>query len=205
MFSWPAARETPVRGPRSFCDILEPMKPLLALCLLLLAGCTSYGPEELDRLTKEDPNFKQMIAERDRMNGEIGVIKGEMLRRKRVMDAEVGRLRAEFDLFAREQNRKVEQYRSVIETSRNVLRRDVETSAARLEAKEAELDRLRASSGEVDKVLKQSKDIKLSSSEREKWEERRLMISEKIRPLEDDILELKASIRLNKRKISFLK
>ncbi len=175
------------------------------LVALALAGCSSYGPEELDRLTKEDPEFKQMIAARDRMNTQIRLIKDDLLKRKQAANAEIARRRAEYDTFARAESIKIEKYRAVIDAHRNELKREVETSAARLEAKEAELDRLKKSREEVEKVLSQSGEIALSKPEREKWEERRLLISEKIRPLEDEIAETKAAIRLNKRKISFLR
>ncbi len=172
---------------------------------VLSGGCASYNPEELDRLTKEDPNFKQMIVARDAARGEIRGIKADLLGRKRALDGQVERLRGEYDEYAKAQSLKIDKYRDLIETSRNVLRREMETASAQLTAKEAELGRLQKTQAEVAKVLRQSRDITLSRAEREKWEERSLMISEKIRPLTEEIEELSARIRLAKRKIGFLR
>jgi chromosome segregation ATPase len=182
---------------------------LSAVCALALglcaAGCSPYGPEELDRLTKEDPAFKQMIVARDQMRGQIHAIKQDLLQKKSELDGQVDRLRRDYDVYAKAQHEKIEKYHSVLDASRNLLERDTDTAVAQLDAKQAELDRLKKTLEEVVKVLRQSKDITLSAQEKAKWEERRLMISEKMRPLSEEIQELQARIRLNKRKIGFLK
>lgn len=178
---------------------------ILAMTLCLSAGCASYGPEELDRLVKEDPNFRQMLVARDQMRAEIRLIKQGLFERKKVADVQIQKVRQEYEQHAKSENEKILKYQAVIETNRNVLRRDIETSEAQAAAKRAELERLQKTLGEVEKVLSESRDIRLSAEERQKWEERRLMISEKIRPLSDDIAELEIRIRLNKRKLGFLK
>ncbi len=177
---------------------------VLATALFLLAGCSSYGPEELDRLTKEDPNFRQMIIARDQINVQIRAIKADLLSRKRVMDAQIDKLRADYDVYAKAQNLKVEKYQAAIETNRLVLKREVETSSAQVGAKVTELEGYQKTLSDVQKVIRESKGIKLSTQERQKWEERVLMLSEKIRPLSDEIEDLKLQIRLKKQKISYL-
>jgi hypothetical protein len=57
----------------------------------------------------------------------------------------------------------------------------------------------------VRKVLHESKGITLSKAERQKWEERVLMLSEKMRPLMDEINDLKLQIRLKKQKVQYLR
>ena len=52
-------------------------------------------------------------------------------------------------------------------------------------------------------VLREGKGINLSTQEKQKWEERILMLSEKIRPLSEEIQELKLQNRLKKRKIGY--
>ena len=178
---------------------------LLFLTLFLfLTGCASYGPEELDRLTKEDPNFRQMIVARDQINAQIQTLKKDMLAKKKVMDAQIGKFRAEYDIYAKAQNLKIEKYQATIEASRNLLKREMDTANAQLAAKLTELEGYQKTLSDVKKVIRESKGISLSSVERQKWEERVLMLSEKIRPLSDDIQELKLQIRLKKQKISFL-
>jgi uncharacterized protein YcfL len=183
------------------------MKRLAAtsLALLLLAGCESYGPEELDRLTKEDPNFKQMIAQRDQMQSQIRLIKADLLAKKKSADARVTATRFEYDTYAKTQNDKLSKFRSAIEVNRDALRREIETAEAQLKAKQTELEKCQSTLADMRKVLHESKVINLSAQEKAKWEERILMQSEKVRPLTDDIAELQARIRLNKRKISFLR
>ncbi len=173
--------------------------------LFILSGCASYGPEELDRLTKEDPNFRQMIVARDQINTQIRVIKQDMLAKKKVMDAQIGRLRGEYDIYAKAQSLKVERYQATIEASRNLLSREMDTANAQLSAKLTELEGYEKTLSDVKKVIRESKGINLSSVERQKWEERVLMLSEKIRPLLDDIQDLKLQIRLKKQKVSFLR
>lgn len=183
-----------------------PRRLFVFLCLtLVLAGCSQYGPEELDRLTKEDPNFKQMIVSRDQIHAQVHAIKQDLLAKKKAMDEQVDKLRRDYDAYSKAQNQKIEKYESVIDANRNLLKREVETAEADLDAKSAELDRLQKTLADVEKVLRQSHDLTLSAPERQKWEERRLMISEKIKPLTDDMQELKAKISLGKRKVSFLK
>ena len=58
---------------------------------------------------------------------------------------------------------------------------------------------------DVRRVLREGKGISLSKTERQKWAERILMLSEKIRPLAEDIQELKLQIRLKKQKIQYLR
>ena len=56
----------------------------------------------------------------------------------------------------------------------------------------------------IESVLNESKGITLSKAERQKWEERLMMLSEKMRPLGEEIQELKLQIRLKKQKVQYL-
>ncbi len=173
--------------------------------LFFLWGCSASGPEELDRLTKEDPAFKQMVATRDQVHGQIRLIKQDLLSRKKTLDAQIEKLRGDYDAYAKAQNKKIEQYQSVIDTQRSVLRHEIETGSAQIESKAAELGGYEKTLTDVKKVLSESKGITFSNQEKQKWEERILMLNEKIRPLSDEIQELKLQIRLKKQKIGFLK
>lgn len=173
--------------------------------LLLSPGCSTNSPEEMDRLAKEDPAFRQMIIARDQVHAQIHAIKEDLLAKKRVLDSQVEKLRAEYDAYAKTQNAKIEKYLSVIEVDRNLLKRQLGASVAHLESKQTELQGYQKTLADVKKVLRESKGISLSGQEKQKWEERILMLSEKIRPLTDEIQELKLQIRLRKQKIGFLK
>jgi len=177
----------------------------LFLFLVFLSGCLLESPEELDRLIKEDPAFKQMIALRDQAHRDILLIKQDLLSRKKVLDAQFDKMRSEYDVYAKAQNKKIDQYRSTIETHRNQLKKEVEFAVASMEDKETELAGYQKTLVDVKKVLTEGKGISLSKAEKQKWEERILMLSEKIRPLSEEIQELRLAIRLKKQKIGFLK
>jgi hypothetical protein len=181
-------------------------KSLLFFVLALLtAGCSSYGPEELDRLMKEDPSFRQMIVGRDKAHSEIRTIKQDLLARKKTLDTQVEKLRREYDVYAKAQNMRIEQHKAAVQASQNMLKREVETAAAKLQARVTELDGYQKTLADVQKVVKESKGFNLSEVERQRWEERVLLLSEKIRPLLDEIQEVKLGIRLKKQKMYFLK
>ncbi|MGH7198830.1 MAG: hypothetical protein ACREH5_08860 [Candidatus Omnitrophota bacterium] len=171
----------------------------------LAAGCASYGPEELDRLTKEDPSFRQMIVARDKAQSEIRALKGDLLAKKKTLDAQVDRFRREYDAYAKAQNLRIEQFNLAIQANRNALKRETDAAAAKLEARLTELDGYQKTLADVKKVIKDSGGFNLSETERQRWEERVLLLSEKIRPLLDEIQELKLQIRLKKQKMFFLK
>ncbi len=182
-----------------------PNKLLPFLILVILSACARVNPEELDRLTKEDPAFKQMILARDQMRVQIRSLKDDLLNRKKTIDAQVDRLRAEYDAYAKAQNQIIEKCQAAVEANVNLLRRDVETASAQLEAKKTELNGHERSLADVRKLLKESKAIRLSTQEKQKWEERIQMISEQIRPLREDIQNLELEIRLKKQKINYLR
>lgn len=175
------------------------------VCAAWICGCSPYGPEELDRLVKEDPLFGKMVHSRDEARHQIRSIRQEMLSRKQTLDAEVRRLRDQYDAYVKGQNRKIEQYQQTIDTNRNILQNEVETQSALLEAKETELRNHQRTLSDVQKVLKESQSIRLTDSEKQKWQERVLLLSEKVRPLAEEIEELRAAIRLKKRKIGYLR
>ena len=85
------------------------------------------------------------------------------------------------------------------------MKKNMELESASLEGKQNELDGYQKTLSDVRKVLHESKGISLSKTERQKWEERILMLSEKMRPLLDEIQELKLQIRLKKQKIQYLR
>ncbi len=173
---------------------------------LFLSGCLfQESPEELDRLIKEDPAFKQMILARDQACDQIHLIKEDLLNKKKLLDSQVEKLRTEYDTSAKTQNKKIEQYRAMIETNRNLLKRQQEQDGAHMEEKQSELAGYEKTLSDVRKVLHEGKGISLSKTERQKWEERILMLTEKIRPLTEEIQELKLQIRLKKQKIQFLR
>ncbi len=177
---------------------------LLASLALLLGGCFSNSPEELDRLTKEDPAFKQMVIARDQAHAQIRSIKDDLLAKKKATDAQVDKLRQNYDAYAKAQNQTIDKYRATIDANRNALKREIETAEAQMLAKQKELEGYQSTLTDVQNMLRQSKDIKLSGAEKEKWQERVLMLSEKIRPLAEEIQELKLQTRLKKQKISYL-
>ncbi|GEM_PF-996999 len=181
------------------------IKKLFLVCFfLILTGCNSYGPEELDRLTKEDPAFKQMIITRDQMRTQMHAIKEDMLAKKKVMDAQIDKMHAQYDAMAKLENQQIEKYQAAIDANRAVLKRDIEIAEARLESKRTEFDGYRKTLADVQKVLKESKGITFSDQEKQKWQEKVLLLSEKMRPLKEEIEDLNLQIRLKKRKISFL-
>lgn len=173
---------------------------------IFVSGCVfQESPEELDRLVKEDPSFKQLIVERDQAHSQMSIIKNDLLNKKKTLDAQVEKMRGEYDAYAKAQNKKVEQFRAGIETNRNHLKRQLELDGANMEKKQSELASYEKTLSDVRKVLHEGKGISFSKTERQKWEERILMLSEKIRPLADDIQELKLQTRLKKQKIQFLR
>ncbi len=193
---------------RPFCVIVNFMKKILAVLLLapfLAAGCNwNRGPEELERLVKEDPAFRKMILERDQAHAQIAMIKQDLLKKKQGVDAEVEKLRSQYDLYAKTQNRKVEQYRAGIETNRTRLKTEIDGAETSIEAKQTEFEGYQKTLADVKKVLNESKGITLSEQEHKKWEERVLMLNEKMRPLAEEIQDLKLQISLKKQKISYL-
>ena len=175
------------------------------LTCLFLTGCLQENPEELERLTKEDPSFKQMIVLRDQVHGQIQLIKQDLLNRKKLSDTQVEKIRTEYEAIAKQQNNRVEQLRGTIDQNKELIKRDIERGTGSLEAKINELDGYQKTLSDVKKVLNEGKGISLSKTERQKWEERTLMLAEKMRPLSEEIQELKLQIRLKKQKIQYLK
>ena len=164
----------------------------------------SYGPEELDRLTKEDPEFKKMIELRDQIHNDISLIKNDLLSKKKTMDAQSEKLHQEYEIYAKNQNMKIEKMKQVVAAKRDLLNHDIEAASNALGLKETELKGYQDTLDQVRKMLTESKGLNLSSVEKQKWEERTLMLSEKMRPLSDEIQDLKLQIRLKKRKVGFL-
>ena len=183
---------------------MRPRAAILLILCLSLTGCLQESPEELERLVKEDPTFKQMIAARDQAHVQIRLLKDELLNRKKQLDSQVEKLRADYDLVAKAQNKKIEDLRGTIEANRELMKRETTLGAASLEEKETELGGYQKTLADVRQVLHESKGISLSKAERQKWEERILMLSEKMRPLADEIQELKLQIRLKKQKLQYL-
>ncbi len=171
---------------------------------LVLGGCAVNNPEELERLTKEDPSFKQMITTRDRMQADVKLIKDDLLLKKRTMDAQLDKMRQDYDAYAKSQNIKIDKYKTVLDTYRRTLQKDIEAAATSLETKQNELAGYQKTLQDVKKVLGESKGITISSAEKEKWEERIALLNEKMRPLADEIQDLKLKIRLHRKKIGFL-
>lgn len=177
---------------------------LVFALVFVLTGCSVNNPEELERLTKEDSAFKRMITTRDRMNADVKLIKDDLLAKKRAVDAEVEKMRQDYDAYAKSQNVKIEKYKTVLDTYRQALQKDIEAATVSLESKQNELVGYQKTLQDVRKVLSESKGITLSTQENEKWEERIVLLNEKIRPLVDEIQDLKLKTRLHKKKIGFL-
>ncbi len=182
------------------------MKKTLSLLAIvfLLAGCGVNNPEELERLAKEDPGFKQMIGTRDKMRADTRIIKDDLLAKKRAMDVQLEKLRRDYDATAKSQNIKIEKYKTVLDNYRKSLTGDIDAATLSMETKKNELAGYQKTLQDVQKVLKEGKGIKFSAQEKEKWQERILLLNEKMRPLSEEIQDLKLKVRLNKKKIGFL-
>ena len=177
---------------------------LIPVFLFAISGCSSDSPEELDRLMKEDAGFRQMIESRDQAHAQVRLIKDDLLLKKKGLDAQVEKMRQEYDNTAKAQNKKIEQYQGLIDGNRKNLKEQIESMTTELEAKQKELNGYEETLSGVKKVVRQPKGIRLTAQERQKWEERILMLTEKIRPLSEEIQELKLQIRLKKKKSHFL-
>ena len=169
------------------------------------AGCSASSPEELERLTKEDPGFKQMILQRDQVHAEIHAVRDDLLAKKKAVDAQIAKWHREYDAYAKTQNQKIEKYQRAIEANGTVLKREMEMASARLESKLTERQGYEKTLADVKRVLNEGKGITLSPQEKQKWEERIQLLAEKLRPLLDEIQELKLQIRLKKQKMNCLK
>ena len=177
----------------------------VVISAVFLSGCMGgQGPEELERLVKEDPVFKNMIVQRNRAHSQIALIKEDLLKKKKLIDAQVEKLRGEYDLYAKGQNRKIEQCRAAIEANRGRLKNEIASTETQVESKQAELEGYQKTLADVQKVLKDPKGITISAQEKKRWGEHVMMLTEKIRPLAEDIQELKLQTRLKKQKISYL-
>ena len=178
---------------------------LFLLAPFFLTGCLQESPEELARLIKEDAAFKQMIVARDQAHSQIRLIKQDLLNRKQQLDGQLEKLRADYDATAKQQNKKIEQYRASIDQNRERLKREIDQESASMDAKQTEMEGYRKTLGDVKKVLSEAKGITISKAERQKWEERILMLTEKMRPLADEIQELRLQVRLKKQKSQYLR
>jgi hypothetical protein len=179
--------------------------PIILFFACVISGCMPYGPEELDRLTKEDAEFKKMIVQRDQIHSDIRLIKDDLLVKKKTMDVQIQKLRQEYDVYSKSQNIKIEKLKSVIDSRRHGVNQEIESASNALSAKETELRGYQDTLSQVRKMLREGRGISLSSQEKQKWEERTLALTEKMRPLADEIQELKLQIRLKKQKASFLR
>lgn len=177
---------------------------LIFVFAFALTGCNTNSPEELDRLTKEDPLFKQMIDQRDQAHAQVRLIREDLLSRKKTMDAQMDKLRKEYDAYAKAQNLKIEKYQATIEINRAKLRQDIDAANAQLSEKALRLEGYQKTLVDIQKVLKEGKGIHFTQADRKKWEEQILILSEKIRPLEEEIQDLKLQSRLKKQKMGFL-
>lgn len=173
------------------------------ICLYVW-GCSAQAPEELDRLIKEDPQFKQMISSRDQIHLEKERIKNDILLKKEALDSQIAKLRDQYDTYSRTQKLRAEKLQLIIDNYREQLKKDIEVADTSLAAKEKELEGYQKTMEDLNRVLNQGQGIKPSSQDKKRWEEHILMLSEKIRPLADQIQELKLQIRLKKQKIGFL-
>jgi hypothetical protein len=172
---------------------------------LVLSGCLfTESPEELERLTKEDAAFEKMILARNQVHQQVGVIRQDLLTRKKALDAETNRLRSEYNALEHAQQQKIQALRNTIESNRRALKSQIDTAEARLEAKQIEVEGYRKTLTDVRQMLRESKGIELSKKERQKWDERILMLTEKIRPIEDEMRELRLEIRLKNQKVRYL-
>lgn len=184
--------------------MVRPDKLCLILALGFLTGCSVQNPEELERLVKEDASFSQMIAARNKIRADTKLIKNGLLVKKSALDAQVDRLRRDYDATAKAQNVKIEKYRSVIDTYRKSLAKDNDDATVSLQNKQNELSGYQKTLQDVRKVLHESRGISIPAQEKEKWQERILLLNEKMRPLSEEIQDLKLKVRLNKKKMGFL-
>lgn len=176
----------------------------IVIAALILIGCAPPDPEELERLVKQDPSFKQVIGARDQVHRQVQVIRTDLLQKKQALDSTVDKLRTDYDAFAKAQNQQIEKYQASLEAYRALMKRELETLNAQLQAKKTEFAGYKNSIESIHKMRGQTQGIKLSKAEQEKWQERVLMLSEKARPLVEEIRELEAEIALKKRKLSYL-
>jgi hypothetical protein len=153
---------------------------------------------------KEDTQFKQMITQRDQVHNQIRFIKDDLINKKAVMDGQIAKLHGDYDFYAKTQNKRIEQYRTMVDVNRLRLRQEIETAEAQIDANQVEVEGYKRTLVDLKNVLKDPKGISFSPQEKRKWEERVLMLYEKIRPLEEQIRELKLQNRLNNQKIGYL-
>ncbi len=172
--------------------------------MLMVSGCVPVNQEELERLTKEDPSFAQMIASRDQAYAQIQLIKQDLLSKKKVLNAQTEKLQSDYEAYARLQSQKIDQFRATIASRRAVLQKDIDTAQQQLDVKQKELALCQNTLTNIRRLLNESKGVQLSSKERRNWEERAVVQAEKTKVLADEVQELKLYIRLKKQKASFL-
>ena len=177
---------------------------LLILVSIPMAGCAQTDPQELELLKKDDPNFRQRMAEKEEARQQMVNLKAQLRESETVMDAKIGELKTIHQDKAFIVNEQFGNLKNKIMLNRQLYKAELVDYQQTLRDKKREIAEVMDTLENVTGVIGRNGSLNFSPQELAHWEERRAALESRVDPLETKVAKLEAKIGLQKKKLKYL-
>lgn len=179
----------------------------IAACLgFVLTGCNVLKPanEDIKKLAEQDPDFKQALDKKEKIDSEIASALNEFYAYKNEVDSKIDSLKKEYKARKAEVNLRLKDLKSRLNPEREDIRNRLIILTNELKVKSKDLSSLKQRRAALEEMLS-DKDKAVDDETKQKWDDELKTIELKEIPLKDEVKSLEHSLRLLKVKLSLLK
>lgn len=177
---------------------------LIVLSLAFLVACSDRDRSDLELLKKEDTHFRNMVAMKEQAQHEIGRLKGELVEKKKDLDARMDQARS---AYAREKERvdsNIRDLRAKIDGNRERYKKELQEMQRIQVAKRKEVKELRMTLEDLNNVLDRKQTLNLSTEEMQNWFQRKEAVEKRMATLSQELEKLETDLNFKERKLRYL-
>jgi len=176
-----------------------------ALILSLLAsGCSLKDESELELLMHEDADYRNLIEVKRQITVHIGEIRKDLKQKKQVLDEKITGMRKAYGTERDAKQVQVDALRAKMNAIRQEFKMGLAKAKETLASKERLQSQLSSALKDAEDVVGQKEKLGLSEEELTQWQAQIKNIKERLAPLSQEVVNLKAEVAIKTKKLRHL-
>ncbi|MDD5449930.1 MAG: hypothetical protein PHO42_04955 [Candidatus Omnitrophica bacterium] len=186
------------------------IRPLILVFILLtlvfgLYGCERIDSESINKITQDDPAFKNTLAAKEKLDQEINRLLTELRELKADTYSKIRVLEDDFNKRKNEISGKIAALKNELEPERVRIKEELEKLKGVLSGKKEVLKNLENTRRNLTNLINQQKAVSVTREEMAKWQDNLAGLEKEIAPLKGEVREFEEKIRLLKLKLISLR
>ncbi|MEI8175478.1 MAG: hypothetical protein WCG78_01270 [Candidatus Omnitrophota bacterium] len=182
------------------CGYILPAVFFAAVMLSFMSGCEQMDRQSLDRIARQDPAFRQVLAKKERIDSKAALLSSQFQAEKDKTYAQIRLMQEELNRHKQDVDSKLAVLKRELDPERSQLQEEGQRLASLAAEKRSSLRELEATRRNLSELIRQQKAVNVTTADMTKWQERLSALNAQIDPLKTEIRVLEEKMTTVKTK-----